>query len=160
VIRLGHAPEERIDGDAEPRRGRGGLQELPHVGAYSRDWNAWADLFTEDALYVEAQYGTFRGGRRSAPDHHRHGRRARHVLPPVTWQLIDGDQVCFCIDNAYPNPKDPKGPPIAFPTVSYLKYRDGLWCREEDIYDVRASLAARAAFRAAGGNAAPAMEHS
>ena len=132
-----------------------------HVGAYSRDWNAWADLFTEDALYVEAQYGTFKGREAirawittvmaGVPDMY---------FPPVTWQLIDGDQVCFCIDNAYPNPKDPKGPPIAFPTVSYLKYRDGLWCREEDIYDVRASLAARAAFRAAGGNAAPAMEHS
>jgi ketosteroid isomerase-like protein len=131
------------------------------TGAYNRDWNAWADLFTEDALYVEAQYGTF------------HGREAIRkwittvmagvpdmYFPPVTWQLIDGDQVCFCIDNAYPNPKDPTGPPIAFPTVSYLKYRDGLWCREEDIYDVRASLAARAAFRAAGGNAAPPMEHA
>jgi ketosteroid isomerase-like protein len=129
------------------------------VGAYRRDWNAWADLFTEDALYVEAQYGTF------------HGREAIRkwittvmagvpdmYFPPVTWQLIDGDQVCFCIDNAYPNPKDPTGSPIAFPTVSYLKYRDGLWCREEDIYDVRASLAARAAFRAAGGNAAPPLE--
>lgn len=129
------------------------------TGAYNRDWNAWADLFAEDALYVEAQYGTF------------HGREAIRTwittvmagvpdmyFPPVTWRLIDGDQVCFCIDNAYPNPSDPGGPPIAFPTVSYLRYRDGLWCREEDIYDVRASLAARAAFRAAGGNAAPAME--
>jgi ketosteroid isomerase-like protein len=131
------------------------------VGASQRDWNAWADLFSEDAVYIEAQYGTF------------HGREAIRqwittvmagvpdmYFPPVTWQLIDGDQVCFCIDNAYPNPKDPAGPPIAFPTVSYLRYRDGLWCREEDIYDVRASLAARAAFRAAGGNAAPPMERT
>jgi len=31
------------------------------VGAYGRDWNAWADLFSEDAVYVEAQYGTFHG---------------------------------------------------------------------------------------------------
>ena len=131
------------------------------TGAFNRDWNAWADLFTEDALYVEAQYGTF------------HGREAIRkwittvmagvpdmYFPPPIWRLIDGDQVCFCIDNAYPNPQDPKGPPIAFPTVTYLKYRDGLWCREEDIYDVRASLAARAAFRAAGGNAAPPMEQA
>ena len=129
------------------------------VGAYGRDWNAWADLFTEDAVYVEAQYGTFRGREAirawitsvmaGVPDMY---------FPPVAWQLIDGDQVCFCIDNAYPNPQDPQGPPIAFPSVTYLKYRDGLWCREEDVYDVRASLAARAAFRAAGGNAAPPME--
>ena len=131
------------------------------VGAYGHDWNAWADLFTEDAVYIEAQYGTFNGREAirqwitsvmaGVPDMY---------FPPVTWQLIDGDQVCFCIDNAYPDPKDPNGPPIAFPSVTYLKYRDGLWCREEDVYDVRASLAARAAFRAAGGNAAPAPEAS
>jgi len=129
------------------------------VGAYGRDWNAWADLFTEDAVYVEAQYGTF------------HGRKAIRqwittvmagvpdmYFPPVTWQLIDDGQVCFCIQNAYPNPQDRSGRPIAFPSMTYLQYRDGLWCREEDIYDVRASLSARAAFRAAGGNAAPPME--
>jgi ketosteroid isomerase-like protein len=127
------------------------------TGAYRRDWNAWADLFTADAVYIEVQYGTF------------HGREAIRkwittvmagvpdmYFPPPTWRLIDGDQVVFCIDNAYPDPTDPSGPPIAFPTVTYLKYRDGLWSREEDIYDVRASLKAREAFRAAGGRAAPA----
>jgi len=31
------------------------------TGAFDRDWNAWADLFTEDAYYYEVQYGTFRG---------------------------------------------------------------------------------------------------
>jgi hypothetical protein len=36
-----------------------------------------------------------------------------------------------------------------------LRYRHGLWCSEEDYYDIRASIAARQAFRAAGGNAAP-----
>jgi len=129
------------------------------AGAYRRDWNAWADLFTEDAIYIEVQYGTF------------HGREAIRrwitgvmagvpdmYFPPPTWRLIDGDQVCFCIDNAYPNPADPNGPPIAFPTVTYLKYRDGLWCREEDIYDVRASRRARQSFRDSGGNAAPAPD--
>ena len=131
------------------------------AGAFRRDWNAWADLFAEDALYTEVQYGTFRGREEirqwittvmaGVPDMY---------FPPPTWQLIDGDQVVFCIDNAYPDPKHPTGPPIAFPTVTYLKYRDGLWCREDDIYDVRASLAARAAFRAAGGNAVPAMERA
>ena len=133
------------------------FQHYLKVGAYGRDWNAWADLFTDDAVYVEAQYGTFNGREAirkwittvmaGVPDMY---------FPPVTWQLIDNGQVCFCIDNAYPNPQG--GAPIAFPTVTYLQYRDGLWSREEDIYDVRASLAARAAFRAAGGNAAPAME--
>jgi ketosteroid isomerase-like protein len=127
------------------------------TGAYRRDWNAWADLFTADAVYIEVQYGTFRGREAirkwittvmaGVPDMY---------FPPPIWRLIDGDQVVFCIDNAYPDPKNPAGPPIAFPTVTYLKYRDGLWSREEDIYDVRASLKAREVFRAAGGKAAPA----
>jgi hypothetical protein len=134
------------------------FEKYLQTGAYRRDWNAWADLFTQDAVYTEVQYGTF------------HGREAIRkwittvmagvpdmYFPPPLWRLIDGDQVCFCIDNAYPDPKHPGGPPIAFPTVTYLKYRDGLWCREDDIYDVRASLQAREAFRAAGGRAAPAM---
>ena len=129
------------------------------TGAFRRDWNAWADLFSEDAEYIEVQYGTFRGREAirswittvmaGVPDMY---------FPPPLWRLIDGDQVCFCIDNAYPDPKHPEGPPIAFPTVTYLKYRDGFWCREEDIYDVRASLRAREAFRAAGGRAAPPMD--
>jgi ketosteroid isomerase-like protein len=37
------------------------FQQYLRLGAYERNWNAWADLFTEDALYVEVQYGTFRG---------------------------------------------------------------------------------------------------
>ncbi len=127
------------------------------VGAYGRDWTAWANLFTEDAVYIEAQYGTFvgraairtwiTGVMAGVPDMY---------FPPVQWRLIDAGQVCFCIDNAYPNPRDPGGAPIAFASVTYLQYRDGLWSREEDIYDVRANLAARAAFRAAGGNASAA----
>jgi hypothetical protein len=39
--------------------------------------------------------------------------------------------------------------------VTILQYRNGLWCSEEDYYDVRGSVAAREAFRAAGGNATP-----
>lgn len=129
------------------------------VGAYDRDWNAWADLFTEDAYYYEVQYGTFHGREEirrwivstmaGVPDMY---------FPPVKWSMIDGDRVCFCIDNAYPNPQDPSAPPIAFPSITILRYRGGLWASEEDIYDVRAALAARAAFRAAGGNAVAAPE--
>lgn len=126
------------------------------VGAFNRDWNAWADLFTEDALYYECQYGTFHGREEirqwivstmaGVPDMY---------FPPPKWRLIDPPHVAFCIDNVYPNPADPNGPPIGFPTVTHLEYRDGLWSLEEDIYDVRASVRAREAFRAAGGTAPP-----
>jgi len=79
-------------------------------------------------------------------------------FPPPKWTMIDGDRVAFCIPNAYPDPRKPDGPPIAFDTISILRYRDGLWCSEEDYYDVRLSVEARQAFRAAGGKAAPPVE--
>jgi hypothetical protein len=146
---------------ATPKRAEveAAFEKYLHAGAYSRDWNAWADLFAEDAAYHEVQYGTFHGREEirrwivttmaGVPDMY---------FPPIKWRLIDGEQVCFCLDNAYPNPKDPQAPPISFPTVTYLKYRDGLWCYELDVYDVRASLDARRAFRALGGKAAPPKE--
>ena len=128
------------------------------VGAFDRNWNAWADLFTEDAYYFEVQYGVYRGRetiRRwitttmaGVPD---------MFFPPPKWVMIDGDRVCFCIPNVYPHPHSGQ-PPIAFDTISILQYRDGLWCSEEDYYDVKASVAARQAFRAAGGNATPPLD--
>jgi hypothetical protein len=136
----------------------GAFEKYLRTGAYERNWNAWADLFTEDAYYYEIQYGTFRGREEirrwivstmaGVPD---------MFFPPPKWRMIDGDRVAFCIDNAYPDPRDPKGTPIAFPTITILRYRDGLWCSEEDYYDVRAARAAREAFRSAGGNATPPM---
>lgn len=130
------------------------------TGAYGRRWNEWADLFTADAYYYECQYGEF------------HGREAIRTwitsvmagvpdmyFPPIKWSLIDGDQVVFCLDNAYPNPQDPAGPSIAFATISYLKYAgNGQWSREEDYYDTAASVKAREAFRALGGKATPPLQ--
>jgi hypothetical protein len=109
-----------------------------------RDWNAWADLFTEDALYVEVQYGTFPRPRRdprwitqtmaNVPDMY---------FPPIHWHMIDGDRVCFL---ARQRPAGPRGgPPIAFPSLTVLQYRDGLWCYELDVYDVRQSERANSA---------------
>ena len=37
-------------------------QAVALAAGTSGDWNPWADLFTEDATYVEAHYGRF-GGR-------------------------------------------------------------------------------------------------
>jgi hypothetical protein len=62
--------------------------------------------------------------------------------------MIDGDRVCFLLDNALPDPAG--GPPIAFPSLTVLQYRDGLWCYELDVYDVRQSERAKERFREAG----------
>jgi len=118
------------------------------VGAEDHDWNAWADLFTDDALYVEVQYGTFHGREAirkwitsvmaTVPDMY---------FPAPEWYALDGDRVIFYLQNVLPDP-NPTAPPLAFPSVSILRYRDGLWSYEEDIYDVRASIRAKEQFRA------------
>ena len=128
------------------------LRHYLKVGAEQHDWNAWADLFTEDALYIEVQYGTFHGREeirrwivdtmRTVPDMY---------FPPPKWHMIEADRVVFYLDNVLPNP-DPAGAPLAFPSVSILRYRDGLWCYEEDIYDVRASQRVKEQFKALHGS--------
>ena len=129
------------------------------VGAFDRDWNAWADLFHEDAYYYEVQYGTYRGReaiRTWITTHH--GRRARHVLPAAE---VDHDRRRprrLLHRQRLPEPAGPSGPPIGFPTFTVLQYRDGLWASEEDYYDVKASVEARQAFRAGGGKATPPLE--
>jgi hypothetical protein len=108
------------------------------AGHAHADWNKWADQFTEDALYVEPQYGVFRG---------REQIRAwivplmegfRAMLNPIEWHMIDGDRVGFYLWNVMPHP-DPARPPFRFQSFTLLQYRDGLWCFEEDFYDVTVS---------------------
>jgi len=52
------------------------------LGAETHDWNAWADLFTDDALYVEVQYGTFHG--RAADEGRPADQEQLHPAPPAT----------------------------------------------------------------------------
>src|SRR4051812_47845039 len=61
----------------------------------AKDWSAWADQFTEDALYVEHEMGTFQGREAirkwivetMAPVGDMHF--------PTEWYVIDGDMVVF-----------------------------------------------------------------
>jgi ketosteroid isomerase-like protein len=115
----------------------------------AKDWNAWADQFTEDALYIEHEMGTF------------HGREeirkwiVETMAPvidmhfPTEWFVIDGDMVVFAAWNALPHPKG-TGDDFKFLTVSVLHYAgDGLWSYEEDIYNPKEAERAIAAYMAA-----------
>jgi len=104
------------------------------------DWNVWADLFTEDAIYVEHHYGVMRGSREirswicgvmsegSNPD----------MFFPVEQSitLIDNDLVGIYVPNRYRDPNDPAGRPFQFVAYTLLLYAgNGQWCYEEDIYN-------------------------
>jgi len=105
----------------------------------SGDWNEWADLFTEDATYVEHLYGRF-GGREairtwitttmaSYP-----GNLMPHF--PVEWYVIDDDKgwiVCQ-VWNRMADPGD--GGVHQASNITILKYAgNGQWSYEEDVYN-------------------------
>lgn len=103
------------------------------------DWDAWADQFTEDAVYVEHEYGEL------------HGREAIRAwitstmsewpgasMPsfPVEWYLIDERRgwVVAKIWNEMEDPGD--GSLHREYNFTLLKYAgDGRWCYEEDVYN-------------------------
>ncbi|HLY34653.1 MAG TPA: nuclear transport factor 2 family protein [Jatrophihabitantaceae bacterium] len=103
------------------------------------EWARFADLFTEDATYVEHVYGTF------------HGRaeirdwivRTMTTFPgssmvgfPPRWSVIDEDRgwiVCE-IRNIMADPGD--GSVHEEPNITILRYAgNGLFSNEEDVYN-------------------------
>jgi hypothetical protein len=105
----------------------------------SNDWRRWADLFTEDATYVEHHFGEM------------HGREAIFdwisttmkqpinedmTEYPCEWYVIDEDKgwVVCCIQNRMRDPGDGSVHEAANWTL--LKYAgDNHWSWEEDIYN-------------------------
>ena len=99
------------------------------------DWSAWADQFTEDALYIEHEMGTF------------HGREAirEWIVPtmsavsgmsfPTEWYVIEDDLVILYCWNVFDPLPGMKGE-YKFAVVVLLRYAgDGLWASEEDVYN-------------------------
>jgi hypothetical protein len=114
-------------------------QRVAREAGDAHDWNAWADLFTEDATYIEHLYGEFRGRdaikawitkTMSTPP----GSEMPHF--PIEWYVIDearGWVVC-CIQNRMEDPGD--GQIYQTPNWTLLKYAGNhQWNYEEDIYN-------------------------
>ena len=105
----------------------------------SGDWNPWADLFTEDATYVEHLYGRF-GGREAIRNW-----ICKTMAPspvdqmkffPVEWYIIDEERawVVCQVWNRMADPGD--GSLHQAYNFTLLKYAGGgLWSYEEDIYN-------------------------
>lgn len=105
----------------------------------SGDWAPFADLFTEDAEYVEHLFGRFEG--REAIRSWITKTMSRfpgNVMTafPVEWYVIDEDRgwVVCQIWNEMPDPGDAKR--YRAYNLTVLKYAgDGLWSSEEDVYN-------------------------
>jgi hypothetical protein len=114
-------------------------QEVAAAAGSSGRWRDWADLFTEDATYIEHNFGTF------------HGRDAIYEwisscmadypgrdMPefPIEWYVIDEDRgwVVCQVWNRMRDPGD--GSVHQEYNFTLLKYAgDQRWSYEEDIYN-------------------------
>jgi len=105
----------------------------------SGDWREWADLFTQDATYVEHHFGTF-GGREAIYNWIQSTMaewpNSEMIHFPVEWYVIDeqrGWVVCQ-VWNRFADPGD--GSLHQEYNFTLLKYAGGgKWKYEEDVYN-------------------------
>ena len=120
----------------------------------SGDWSAWADLHSEDSVWVEHHLGTFEG--REAI------RKAiLEVMAPVPmmefpvgWHVIEGNRVVYYPWQVMP---DPAGGDVVyrFGCVTILEYAgDGLFSYQEDLYNPREAQQVMKRWLEAGGKLA------
>jgi hypothetical protein len=114
-------------------------QEVSIQAGTTGAWDGWADLFTEDATYIEHLYGTM-GGREAI----RRWINDTMLTPPVNqmryfpieWYLIDEERgwVVCQVWNRMTDPGD--GSLHQEYTFTLLKYAgDNKWSYEEDVYN-------------------------
>ena len=107
--------------------------------ATTGEWARFADLFTEDATYVEHAYGTFQGreairGWITKTMTAFPGSEMPHF--PITWYLVDEERGRIVCDvwNDLRDPGD--GQRHGASNITILTYAgDGMWAGEEDIYN-------------------------
>jgi hypothetical protein len=114
-------------------------QELAEVAGRTGNWKAWADQFTEDAVYVEHHYGTFTGraaiGAWISSCMSEYPGSAMTEFP-IDWYIIDEERgwiVCQ-VWNRMGDPGD--GSTHQAYNFTLLKYAgEGRWSYEEDVYN-------------------------
>ena len=111
-------------------------KEVSKQAAESGEWDAWAELFTKDATYVEHQYGRFEGREaiRKWICETMSGYRGMNSFP-VEWAIIDEERawIVFAAWNRMADPGD--GSLHQAASWSLIHYAgDDLWSYEEDIY--------------------------
>ena len=115
------------------------FQERAVAAASSGDWTIWADVFTDDATYIEHYLGRFRGRDEilawisktmaTWPND-------SMISFPVEWYVVDEEKgwVICCLWNVMEDPGD--GNEYKAANWTLLKYAgNGKWNWEEDIYN-------------------------
>ncbi|MEZ7979375.1 MAG: nuclear transport factor 2 family protein [Myxococcota bacterium] len=103
----------------------------------SGDWNAWADLHSEDGLWVERHLGTFEGREAIREAIVKVMIPVPMMVFPVQWHVIEDNRVVYYPWQVMP---DPKGGDVdyRFGCITILEYAgDGLFSYQEDLYNPR-----------------------
>lgn len=107
--------------------------------ARTRDWDAWVGHYTPDVDYVEHAAGTMKGRAEVREWIYRTMTTfpGSHMIAfPALWSVFDSDtgRVICELDNPMRDPGD--GTVISVTNISIITYAgDGLWCRQEDVYN-------------------------
>lgn len=107
--------------------------------AQTRDWDPWVDQYTEDVEYIEHAAGTMHGREQVRPWIWKtmESFPGNHMTAfPSLWTVIDeaSGRVLCELDNPMRDPGD--GTIISATNISIVTYAgDGLWRRQEDIYN-------------------------
>ncbi len=115
------------------------------------DWNAWADIHTEDCEWVEHHLGTHHGREEIRKGILAVMKPVPMMFFPVEWFMIDGNRVVTYVWQQMPDPK--RGDEVyRFGNVTILEYAgEGLWSFQEDIYNPREAQAVIKSWIDAGG---------
>lgn len=99
------------------------------------DWSAWADLHSEDGVWVERHLGTFNGREEIRAAILKVMKPVPMMEFPVQWHVIEGNRVVYYPWQVMP---DPKGgdEDYRFGCITILEYAgDGLFSYQEDLYN-------------------------
>jgi len=115
------------------------FEETVARAAQTWDWDAWVSQYTPDVDYIEHAMGTMKG-RDQVRDWIQQTMTTfpgSHMIAfPTLWSVIDEPtgRVILELDNPMRDPGD--GSVISASNITIITYAgDGLWSREEDIYN-------------------------
>lgn len=117
----------------------------------AQDWDVWADLHSEDCVWVEHHLGTHQGREAIRTGIKKAMASAPPMLFPVEWHVIEGNRVVYYPWQVFP---DPKGGDAVyrFGCITILEYAgNGLWSYQEDLYNPREGEEVVRSWLAAGG---------
>ena len=134
--------------------------EYQRLGAIEENWAAWADLFTDDALYEEHNLGTYVG--RDAIKQWIVSTMKEYAAMTVwiEWSIIDGNRIGLYIWNNLPDPTG-TGKRYGFPNSTFLEYAgNGKFSFEGDYYNPDDAVRVFGEWLADGGKRDTPQDHS